>query len=41
MLVDRKKDWGNYKMAIVIKNMLLRKLIGKGSSYEVLGLKMR
>jgi hypothetical protein len=37
MLVDRKKEWGSYKMVVVIRigwEYLLWKLIGKGSSYK-------
>jgi hypothetical protein len=38
MLVDKKKDWGSYKMEVVIRKggkvLLLWKLIGKGNSYK-------
>jgi hypothetical protein len=38
ILVDTKKEWGSYKMEILIRNGLLWKLIGKGSSYEIVRL---
>jgi hypothetical protein len=38
MLVDKKKEWGSYNIEVVIRKglrSLLWKLIGKGSSYEI------